>query len=353
MARMGIAELLEVPAEKHDLDWLHNALQWAVDLELATLPTYLSGMWSMKQQSGEVYDLIDSVVREEMLHLGLACNMVVALGCTPEINVPTYPGGLPGGVRPGLTVYLAGLTPETVHMYMQIELPEHPLAAAESFPTIGAFYDQISAAFTALKPSLSTSDQVPASISVPDPDNPGERGKPIQEPLNVLATLDDVQAAIAIIKDQGEGTSLSPDAPQFENGELAHYYRFGEIYHGKKLIQTPDGGWQFAGDDVPFPDCYPVKCIPPGGYPGVPAIEQFDQQYGQLITTLRQAWSGGGSSALGNAIGMMFKLYPLAQNIVNQPLPDGSGNYGPDFLVPPQAQPTPATSTAGISEAAQ
>ncbi|MEA2210583.1 MAG: hypothetical protein QOF83_531 [Solirubrobacteraceae bacterium] len=351
MSRTDIVELLQVPTEDHDLDWLQDSLQWAVDLELATIPTYLSGLWSIKEQSGEVYNLIDSVIREEMLHMGLACNMVVALGGTPEINAPTYPGALPGGVRPEITVSLAGLSSDTVQMYMQIEMPEQPLALeAETFPTIGAFYDAISAAFTALQPSLSTTGQLTATIPVPDPDHPEQSGSDISETLDVLSTLTQVQAAIATIKDQGEGTSQSPDAPQFDSGELAHYYRFGEIFHGQTLVQIGDG-WQFAGDPVPFPDCYPVASVPAGGYPDNPAVQQFDQQYAQLLAQLRQAWSGGGTGVLGQAIGTMFELYPAAAKIISQPLPGGSGNYGPDFRASSSpGQPAPLASATPSRE---
>src|SRR5579862_1466980 len=98
MPRRSVGELVGLPPEQHDFNWLKESLQWAVELEFATIPVYLSGMWSIEQQSGEVYNLINSVVLEEMLHLGLACNMLVAIGGKPEITPPTYPGGLPGGV---------------------------------------------------------------------------------------------------------------------------------------------------------------------------------------------------------------------------------------------------------------
>ncbi|MBV9164163.1 MAG: hypothetical protein JO281_22035 [Pseudonocardiales bacterium] len=32
------------------------------------------------------------------------------------------------------------------------------------------------------------------------------------------------------------------------------------------------------------------------------------------------------------AIGIMFQLYPDAAPIIVTPLPDGSGNHGPDFI---------------------
>jgi hypothetical protein len=323
-----IVELLEVEQPARDLDWLKESLQTAVELELATLPVYLSGMWSIKDGSGEVFDLVDSVVMEEMLHLGLACNMLKAIGGAPKMRVPSYPGPLPGGVRPELTVFLAGLDLDSVAMYMEIEKPEHPLAfRAETFPTIGDFYDAILAAFQALAPQLSTVGQQRSTISVP---NPSGDGSSISEPLTKLATLADVEQAIATIKEQGEGTSKSPDAPDF-GGELAHFYRFGEIHAGRKLI--PVGGeFKFEGDPVPFPECFPVAKVPPEGYPDLPESQAFDRAFSTLISQLDQAWADGGSpGSLGQAIGTMFSLAGLAAPLVQMPRPSGDGNFGPDF----------------------
>ena len=327
-----IIELLEVDAPARDLDWLKESLQTAVELELATLPVYLSGMWSIKSGSGEVFDLIDSVVREEMLHLGLACNMLKAIGGSPKMRVPDYPGHLPGGVRPELWVFLAGLSHDSVAMYMEIEKPEHPLALrAETFPTIGDFYDAILAAFKALSPppQLSTTGQQTSTLHVPKPSG----GSPIPEPLKKLATLADVEEAIATIKEQGEGTTKSPDAPEF-GGELAHFYRFGEIFHGKELIPV-DGGFKFEGPPVPFPDpseLFAMAEVPPGGYPDLPESQAFDKAFGTLLSQLEQAWADGGSpGSLGQAIGTMFTLAGLATPLMQKPRPSGGGNFGPDF----------------------
>jgi hypothetical protein len=331
MANAKIVQLMAVPADSRDLSWLQESLQSAIELEFATLPVYLSGMWSIKEQSGEVYDLIKSVAIEEMLHMGLACNMLKAIGGTPRIVAPTYPGHLPGGVLPDLNVYLGGLNQETLNMYMAIERPEHPLPLiAAKYPTIGAFYDAIREQFESLSPPISTDGQLAAPLDVPNPDGSGST---ITEPLTPLGALDDVLKAIATIKDQGEGTAHSPDSPEF-GGELAHYYRFGEILHGKKFIEI-NGSWQYSGDPIPFPECYPVAQVPPGGYPGLSASEKFNTAYSQLIAELQSAWSEGGEQALDTAIGIMFQLYGLAAPIITTPLPDGSGNYGPDFIPSP------------------
>src|SRR4051794_3680134 len=147
--------MMAVPAENRDIDWLQKSLQAAIELELSTLPPYLCGMWSIRDTSPAgiaTANLIDTVVQQEMVHMGLVCNLLTAIGGTPRIaegyarNI-AYPGPLPGGVRPTLTVYLGGLTKSYVHdVFMEIEFPEGgPIhfagAAEEVFSTIGNFYD--------------------------------------------------------------------------------------------------------------------------------------------------------------------------------------------------------------------
>jgi Ferritin-like len=322
-----IIELMQVPSEQQDLNWLQQSLQAAIELESSTMPPYLCGMWSIKDQSGPTYDLIQSVVFQEMLHMGLACNMLTAIGGTPRINtsVPTYPGPLPGGVRPELTVYLAGLSKEyLLNVYMQIEYPEAGpvvLALGQTFPTIGAFYDAILDAFRQLSPNIAGGNQLKSSIG-------GNR-------LFVIQTIGDVERAISEIKEQGEGTSQSPLAEDF-GGELAHYYKFAEIWHGKTLIWR-DGRWQYAGDPIPFPDVYQMAPIPTGGYVSPSsqvqkALQDFDQQYTTLLDNLQSAWDNHSQGDLGLAIGAMFELGSRATAIMQFQLSDGSGVYGPDFV---------------------
>lgn len=327
MPGTSIADLLAVPPEDQDQEWLQTSLQAAIELEFATIPIYLSGMWSLQQQSGPVYDLINSVVLEEMLHLGLACNMLVAVGGKPQITAPTYPHqGLPGGVLPDLEVYLAGLGDSTLQMWMGIEQPEDPVVADTAGPTIGQFYDTIYTAFGSYSQPLVTDGQVTFSVFVPGL-------KP--EAAQPIGTVQAAQSAIELIKEQGEGTSASPDAPQQFGDEYAHFYRFGEILYGQQLEQV-DGKWEYAGPAITRPPCYPVMQVPLGGYPAeqypavADAIPKFDAAYLKLIGQLQAAWSPGGS--LGAAIATMGTLHGLAAPIVTTPLPDGSGNFGPDFV---------------------
>jgi hypothetical protein len=81
-----IHDLMEVPVEKHGVEWLRESLQAAIELEFATVLVYLCGMWSIKDQSNPVSRTIRSVLIDEMFHMGLACNMLTTIRGSPEIN---------------------------------------------------------------------------------------------------------------------------------------------------------------------------------------------------------------------------------------------------------------------------
>jgi hypothetical protein len=327
----SIVELMRSPSEQHDLQWLQESLQAAVELELSTIPPYLCALWSIKDTGSDAYQLMQSVVLEEMLHMGLACNMLTAIGCVPVLNnnIPAYPGHLPGGVRPELTVYLAGLSKNYLeNVFMQIEFPERgPIALTADgniYPTIGAFYDAISSAFRTLQPSLSRKNQLDgATLNT--------------YPIYLITTLDDVLKAISEIKEQGEGTWKSPEAIGF-GGELAHYYKFGQIFYGKYLERQSNGTWEYTGGAIPFPSVFPMAPIPVGGYVNPPKIvvdqlTEFNKLFASMLDMLQNAWANGSEDDLNSAIRIMFLLKPKAIALMNIPLPDGNGVYGPDFLL--------------------
>jgi len=323
---MNIVQLMRVPAPNHDLAWLKDGLQAAVELELSTIPPYLCALWSIKDPAGPVYDRIKGVVFEEMLHLGLACNLLTTVGGTPRIATPTtapkYPGPLPGGVRPNLVVALSGLTRQVVkEAFMEIEYPQAgPIAFALSttFPTIGDFYDAILKAFTGCAAAITGTRQLTANA-------------PLLGQLFPIASLADASRAINEIKEQGEGTSQSPTAADF-GGEFAHYYKFAEIYHGKELVKNAQGKWNYEGNPVPFPEVFPVARVPMDGYPDLPAAVSFDKLYTKLLQQIEGAWSTGNQDQLDDA---MFTTMPSlggsARALMQKSLDAGGYTYGPGF----------------------
>ncbi|MEH0417411.1 ferritin-like domain-containing protein [Streptomyces sp. B21-083] len=115
---------------------LQKALQTALVLEHATIPPYLYALFSLRpDRNREVAGIIRSVVMQEMLHMALVANILNAIGATPQIahpgTVPRYPGPLPGGVMPDLTVSLRRCSVEHVReVFMAIETPHVPLNPA-------------------------------------------------------------------------------------------------------------------------------------------------------------------------------------------------------------------------------
>jgi photosystem II stability/assembly factor-like uncharacterized protein len=332
LAARPLATLM-APQQDHDLAWLKEALQLAVQLELGTLPPYLLARWTIEDTSHPCAVSINEIRGEEMSHFGLACNLLVAIGGTPLIAdpgvVPVYPGPLPGGIQPGLIVRLARFSKEQVGVFMQIERPQgNPVAtftATEDFDSIGEFYNAIKAAFRRLAPVLDVSRQL---------ENP--------DPIGIfkIDTLDKVVRAIDLINLQGEGSSSSPEE---KPGDLAHYYRFGEMYHLRELVGQP-GNWSFTGAVIEPPRVWPMADIPAGGYlrENVPDIaiaallEKFDREYSNLLRTLESAWQHGDNALLDNAVGIMLVMGRTGRQLVTKRLPDGSANYGPCFrLVPP------------------
>jgi hypothetical protein len=325
-----IVQLMKVPRQEADVQWLQDALNSAIKLELSTLPPYLCGYWSITDQTSTAASLILSIVFEEMIHMGLACNLLTTIGGTPEINVdvPTYPTtGLPGGVRPDLYVYLGGLTPDLVsNVCMGIELPESPVAAAEAktYPTIGAFYTRILEVFEVVQPDITGANQLTTGFSNLNP----------PQTLLEVNSMDDVQTAIATIMEQGEGTSKSPDD---QEGELAHYYKFGEIYYGRTLVQQADGSWDYTGDPIPFPAAAPMGIVPAGGWPDPPGnvaalLAEFNGAFTDALDKLQAAWMSDNPNTLQDAVNVMFNLQQPAQDLMTISGAPGGGNFGPEFL---------------------
>lgn len=145
-------------------------LQTAIEIEIATIPIYLYGYYSLvrNNDSGEnigpeqLYanmagGMMMSVAIEEMLHMSLASNILYAMGVAPQLygKAPgQYPTGLPyhcpvGPVGPdgqtAVLIPLAKYSFEQLWHYLQIEYPEKwditPLD--RDWTTIGQFYSYI------------------------------------------------------------------------------------------------------------------------------------------------------------------------------------------------------------------
>ncbi len=327
---------------------LYLALQQAVELEHATLPPYLTALYSiMPGRNVEVAELIRSVVLEEMLHMSLACNLLISIGGNPSIShpgfVPRYPGSLPGGLRGGLTVRLRRCSIEQIRdVFLSIEEPEETIeesggevqegdAVEHHAYTIGWFYDQIARALETLSRD--------GKISF------GRTGRQVETRIGPhrvfrIGSLEDALRAIHEIKEQGEGASPLDPAEQPGREDLAHFYKFSEIVHGRRIVFEKDG-FGYTGDEVPFdPDAvYPMmddpdtQTLAPGSRARI-LSEQFDQSYQALLNALHATFNGH-PERLQQAIGAMYSLEVQASQLMQAPSGRDDGTTaGPSFQLP-------------------
>jgi hypothetical protein len=327
-----IAELMHAGHEERcTMKWLREALQSAVTLEFATLPPYLTALWSIKQETHPVAVSIREVVQEEMQHMGFVCNMLTAIGGTPQIagHVPEYPAkGLPGDVMPDLIVDIDGLSQDSLLTFMTIEQPEIDVMTGKrpelwkpgGFSTIGEFYDAIATAFRDLAPTLRPEGQVIG-------------------PRTGWAIIDlaSVQRAINTIKEQGEGSS-GQSPVDYDPSDWSHYYRFAEIQKGREIALVPGtrDKWMYGDQVLAFPDVWPVIKLPKGGYDRdrmtgavIHLLDAFDKTYTVLIDELQATWTDGDQAALWRAVEAMFGMQEHALALMKTPRYDGKGTYVP------------------------
>ena len=338
------------------VEGIRNALQNAIELEHATIPVYLYGLYSLQPGTNqEVAGIIRSVVIEEMLHMSIACNLLNAVGGTPVIDSPTfvpqYPGPLPGGVDSSLAVSLAPLSINQVQqVFMGIEEPERPinfggplemledvpqpseLDDAPQYSTIGIFYQTISGQ---LKPEFFTGDVSRQVVADWWP----------KAELFAITNIDQARQAIEIVVEQGEGAGPNPFD---EEGDVSHYYRFAEIVHGRTLIKNPyyRPGYPLAfqyiysGGYVPFDpgQVQPLMINPglkpwPAGSGAQIPSDAFNATYTNLLRSLHAVFNGQ-PEGLRSAIGIMESLKEQAIALTSIKI-DATTYAGPTFQYNP------------------
>jgi hypothetical protein len=325
-------------------------LQTAIGVEFGTLPPYLYAMFSIPAgENVASAQLIKSVLMQEMVHMCLAGNILNAIGGDPLLTPPTYPGELPGHIGPDgkpLVVSLLPFSKAAMKQGMKIEEPEKKpdfpvvefeLAEEEAKAlTIGQFYAGLDAFLATLDPRLWKSNRHQIS------DTQFLAGQ-----FFAVNSYADANRAISIIVSEGEGTG---DNPLDFAGEVAHYYRFGEIFHDKALTKiSEEPGYQWGPEPlgVDWSQVYPAIADPQTHDFSVdPPAAQAAQAgcnaaYSQMVDALQGAMLGR-PELLGVAVRAMFDLRMATQVALHTPLHDGTSVSGPAFVYVPH---TPGASS--------
>jgi ferritin-like protein len=331
------------------IDGLRNHLAQAAAVELSTVPLYLYAAYSIKTQGYKQWNpgisafrAIRSVVIEEMLHLCLARNLLLAIDGADHVHfydrhfVPDYPTPMLHRV-PTLQLQLEPASPTLMReIFMPLEQPAATDAPPqpESYNTLGQFYAAIEAGFELLD------GEDPETLwRDPHTDFQYDRaywnndggGSPL-----IVQNLTTAKQAIATIVEQGEGAApgdedvpLSPADPKLGLNELSHYAKFSRIADGIDII----------GETWPVPK-NPRRENFDGPLRGLATL--FDAAYCYVlcmidaiyVTTTKTRIAGQHSPRYGlertfiAAMGGL--LFPVADLLVRQP-GDAGANAGPGF----------------------
>jgi hypothetical protein len=246
---------------------LHRHLQHALDLELWTIPLYLTALFSIRdlpktkhEHFPEVAKLIFSVVLQEMLHAEIVCNLSSALGYSPKFKCPVYDESkgipfihppqhlLPDDLK-GYQVKLQGLNKESLKLFCAIELP-HP--REEIVWEHKSKYNSIAELYEALRSgiiSLWNTCYVGESNNTKQKNNFKEYHNQHGKKPGFSIIINSPEAAlkgIEAIIEQGEGADANKVSADFRphvitdeevfdaawfKGSLSHYHKFKLLLH--------------------------------------------------------------------------------------------------------------------------
>jgi CDGSH-type Zn-finger protein len=341
------APYLGDPMAIKTIESLREHLQWAIQLEHATIPPYLTALYSLKPGANvEARHILTSVVIEEMLHMTLAANVLNAIGGAPKLDrpdfIPRYPTFLPHSAE-AFEVSLEPFSKGAIDTFMQIERPAEADAPDEDdeYDTIGQFYQAIEHGIQHLCEELGE-----AAVFSGDP---GRQITPDQFDYHAsgrVIGVYDLQTALAALEeiiDQGEGLAHKEvwdgDRDMFhpEREEVAHYFRFMEIRDGRSFQRgdTPASGPTGPSIDVDWSAVYPMRRNPRtqdmrGGSDVVAKMGEFNLAYCDLMRALERAFNGE-REQLSRAIPAMHELSVTARELVSMDSGDGITTAAPSF----------------------
>ena len=251
---------MKLKLQKWNLEHLKIHLQAAVDLEFWTIPFYMSVMYSIKDKTSDSYQLIRTVVNQEMLHLQSAANIANAYGLSPTIDAPIYEGTTiphldfslddPDKIKPYLpyTAEIGPLDLKHINAMCLVEIPDYEThenvqlhSNIEEYGSIGAFYEALRLGASLLK------HHIKGGIKQVNFFSAFYRNVP-----NMIITeskdngFNQVDLLINLITDQGEGQSkIDESIPKtFQNTaddtspEDDHFNKFNQIKDNPPLPET-------------------------------------------------------------------------------------------------------------------
>jgi len=324
-----------------DLDELRDHLQTAVEIEWSVIPPYLCAGWSIADGRNELAaTCIEDVVIEEMLHLTLACNLLNAIGGEPHLTppkaqLPSYPSPLPHS-DDAFLVNLLPFSPEALETFRRIEspAPDSDPPQHDRYHTIAQFYEAVRGELVALasQQEIFTGHR---SRQVGGPYYYGSGGEAFP-----VFDLESATRALDLIVDEGEGIHHSiwdgDHELLGEDEELAHFFRFDELYRGRRYVRgdTPSSGPTGEPIMLDYGGVLPMRPNPkaadhPPGSELRAMTEECNRTYSELLRGLEAAFNGH-PHELVDSVQTMLRLRYQAIALMRVPVGDGL-TAGPAF----------------------
>lgn len=331
---------------------LYALLQTAMDLELATIPPYMTALLSIRPGGNRrAANHIRSVMMEEMLHMALVGNLMFSLGGSIKLGraqCPTYPLRLQFNGESfrdrQFDIDLMGYSLPAIKKFMQIEMPASLLLRVRMkhyklvVPgiTIGDFYEKI---VTLLEEICSAYEQ--SEVFSGDPKRQigaeffwGALGRPV-----VITDLADAKRAIDIVVRQGEGASLESGREVKDYfavpDECPHYFRFKEIAENRAYLPNDSPYGAPTGEEigVDFTGTYPVLQNPTqASYEEGSKLSDlnlsFNRQYSLMLRQLELAFNGAPSILYDAINNGMHGLASIALEMMATPIPNNASMTG-------------------------
>jgi hypothetical protein len=336
----------------HSIETLHAYLYAAIQLEHATIPTYLTTLYSIHPGTNlDAAQVLRVVAVEEMLHMTLSANILNAVGGKADLMqrgfVPDFPTYLPDGEK-DFEVNRERFSKSAIETFLRIErpakpedhsrrfvkpdsrrvqiLPKHKSDDGEDlhFYSIGEFYHAIQLGLEQLCEELGEAKVFTGKSSRQVTPEYYYSGGGEIIPVSDMASA---KAAIRLISEQGEGYEGA--IADYED-EISHYYRFDQIakgryYRGGDVHDKPTGD----SVEVNWEAVYPIKTnVKLADYPEGSDVHQaaveFNRTYRDFLATLTTAFDGK-PELLIPAVGGMFKIKEKACQLIRNPIPGGDG----------------------------
>lgn len=255
--------------KKQDADLLRAHLKALIEVELFTIPFYLTAANSMKTSVAEnsparnLQTLAVSVAVQEMYHMQQACNLANAFDVTPEVTRLTLKAGekiLVPHLDPGGKAFYAqlGNLPDAIKAMVEVETPDESGKPVVPNPqvTYGSIADLYSATLQLLADYWAAYQQVPAKLDphfLPDHKQVGFGAFPTRFQFNQIKQRSDALNSINAITDQGEGGTVAPAntpytygvdgnvLPQYQGNKSDRFYTQDLITHYRRFLDIQKG----------------------------------------------------------------------------------------------------------------